>query len=169
MRTNRSGLFGIAAAVLLVAQVASAGIKDSPLPTLSAGATTYHLYSVPGVVNDGPSFLATYFSCTSTSTSSIVVGVEVFGASGGGPLNNAATTAVTIPAGGSVRFGTNGSSTFSIDSLLGPGSVSVGSARILSTSKSLICTAFIADYTANPPASMTYLTIVAKAKQKAAN
>jgi hypothetical protein len=44
-----------------------------------------------------------------------------------------------------------------------------GSARILSTSKSLICTAFIADATNNTPAVAWHLTIVAKTKQKAAN
>ena len=40
---------------------AAAGIADSPLPVLSAGATTFHLYSVPGVISSGG--LRTYFSC----------------------------------------------------------------------------------------------------------
>ena len=40
---------------------AAAGIADGPLPVLSAGATTFHLYSVPGVISSGG--LRTYFSC----------------------------------------------------------------------------------------------------------
>ena len=48
---------------------AAAGIADSPLPVLSAGATTFHLYSVPGVISSGG--LRTYFSCTSTDTATM--------------------------------------------------------------------------------------------------
>lgn len=44
-----------------------------------------------------------------------------------------------------------------------------GSARILSTSKKLMCTAYRADYANSPPTSMVQLTIIAKTKQKAAN
>jgi hypothetical protein len=148
---------------------AFAGIADSPLPVLQVGVNTLHLYSVPGVLNDGGNTLATYFICTSASTSSMVVGVEVFGPGGGNPLNNAATTAVTLAAGGTVTFGTALSPALSVDSPLGPGPVQKGSARIVATSKSLICTAFIADFGSAPPASMVELTIVAKTKQKAAN
>jgi len=39
--------------VVLVAPQAHAGIADSPLPVLMAGATTLHLYSVPGVISGG--------------------------------------------------------------------------------------------------------------------
>ena len=45
----------------------------------------------------------------------------------------------------------------------------VGAVRILSTSKSLICNAFIGDTTSNPPLLMSYLPLIAKTKQKAAN
>ena len=44
-----------------------------------------------------------------------------------------------------------------------------GSARILSTSKSLVCIAFVADIVNATPASMAELTIVAKTRQKAFN
>ena len=44
-----------------------------------------------------------------------------------------------------------------------------GSARILSTSKSLACTVFVADAANNTPTSMVELTIIAKTKQKAFN
>ena len=48
------------AAVLGWTPLARAGIADSPLPVLTAGATTLHLYSVPGVISG--TGLETYFS-----------------------------------------------------------------------------------------------------------
>ena len=38
---------------LTLTPAAHAGIADSPLPVLLAGSPTLHLYSVPGVVNNG--------------------------------------------------------------------------------------------------------------------
>src|SRR5438105_7763467 len=70
---------------------AAAGIADSPLPVLSAGATTFHLYSVPGVISSGG--LRTYFSCTSTDTAT---GVELFNALGGAPANDDAATSLSV-------------------------------------------------------------------------
>ena len=64
------------ALALLAASPALAGIADSPLPVLSPGEPTYHVYSVPGVVGNGG--LGTFFSCTSTDTVPVQVGVEVF-------------------------------------------------------------------------------------------
>lgn len=146
---------------------APAGIVDTPLPVLLPGATTQHLYSVPGVLNNGA--LATFFSCTSTASAAIQVGVEVFGALGGGPANDAVTTSLSVAPGATVVLGTSFAASMVIDSGLGAGPLSRGSARILATSKSLICTAFVADPGSAPPASGWHLTIVAKTKQKAAN
>ncbi len=145
----------------------TAGIADSPLPVLQAGVTTLHLYSVPGVVNNGG--MATAFSCTSASTASIRVGVEIFPANGGSPLNNAATSAVTLAAGGTVLFVSSPVAALGYDADLGLGTLTKGSARIISTSKSLICTAFALDATSAPPSGSWELTIIAKVKQKAAN
>ena len=83
---------------------AAAGIADSPLPVLSAGATTFHLYSVPGVISSGG--LRTYFSCTSTDTATMHVGVELFDALGGAPANDDAATSLSVIAGATVIFGT---------------------------------------------------------------
>jgi len=83
---------------------AAAGIADSPLPVLSAGATTFHLYSVPGVISSGG--LRTYFSCTSTDTATMRVGVELFDALGGAPANDDAATSLSVIAGATVIFGT---------------------------------------------------------------
>ena len=74
-----------ACAALAAVPQARAGIADSPLPVLQAGATTQFLYSVPGAYAD--TVLATFFSCTSTDTAPQQVGVEVFGSAGGGSLN----------------------------------------------------------------------------------
>ena len=67
-----------------------------------------------------------------------------------------------------VRFGTHAAASFVIDSNLS-GEFGDGSARILSASKKLECTAFLADPSNVPPTSMVQLTIIAKLKQKAAN
>ncbi len=162
-----------AVAILLAALVALtpaaravAGIADSPLPVLVAGQTTLLLYSVPGVVNGGG--METIFSCTSTDTSTQTVGVECFGAGGGAPVNNATTSAFTLAAGATVNFATQ-AATFPYDVNLAPPALVSGSARILSTSKKLACTAFVADNGNLPPVSAWQLTVIAKTKQKAAN
>ena len=161
-------ILGVVFALALLVPVSSrAGIADSPLPVLVVGQTTFLLYSVPGVMNDFSTTLATFFSCTSTSSSSETVGVELFGAPGGAPLNDATMTEQTVAPGATVTFGTTAVPYASAS--LGNPVMARGSARILSTSKSLICTAFIADSAHSTPTTMTSLTIVAKTKQKALN
>ena len=64
----KSALFTLALAALLTRTVPCvAGIADSPLPVLTVGVDTLHLYSVPGVIG-GAGGLSTFFSCTSTDT-----------------------------------------------------------------------------------------------------
>ena len=142
------------------------GIADSPLPVLSAGATTFHLYSVPGIIRSGS--LGTYFSCTSTDTATMQVGVEVFGPAGGAPLNDAVATSLSVAPGATVMFGSSAAGIL-IDTDPGIPPMSKGSARILATSKKLVCTAFVADRGNDPPQTSWQLTIIAKLKQKAAN
>jgi len=149
---------------LMCAVPAFAGIADGPLPVLVAGQATLHLYSVPGVIAGGD--FGTYFSCTSTDTATMQVGVEVFGSGGGGPVNDATATSLSVPPGATVIFGTSASAEFSINISLGVGGLSKGSARILATSKKLACTAFIADRFNAPPTSMVHLDIISKVKQK---
>jgi hypothetical protein len=157
-----------AAAVLLGAVLATpalAGIADSPLPVLVAGKTTFHLYSVPGVIEF--SGFGTYFSCTSTDAATIQVGVEVFD-SDNQPSNDAVATSFSLVPYHSVMFGTHQSFDGLFDSNLSTFPIRgyPGSARILATSKKLICTAFLADDSSYPPPSMVYLTIIKKTKQK---
>jgi hypothetical protein len=149
---------------------AAAGIADSPVPLLM-GQKAQVLYSVPGVINAGS--LGTYFSCTSAAKTPSIVAVEVFQDSGGAPLNDASATSLSVPPGATVMLATEDAVGFVEDSFLldplSPPAIAKGSARILSTSTSLICDAFVSDAVHTPPVSMRYLTIVAKTKQKAAN
>jgi hypothetical protein len=159
-------LSALVAALTLAAAPTFAGIADSPLPVLLPGATTLHLYSVPGVIHVPG--LRTFFSCTSTDTAAMQVGVEVFAGLGGAPANDATATSLNVAPGATVIFGTGSAVWISINSNVGGGS-SRNSARILATSKKLACTAFVADDGNTPPTSAWQLTIIAKTKQKAAN
>ena len=141
---------------------ASAGIGNSPIPA----PFTQHAYSVPGIISND-SFSA-YFSCTNSGSQSVTVGVEVFGPSGGASINTATETAIRLEPGATAIFGTTSSASFIVDGILGTGTVTKGSARILATSKKLVCGAFLANPQAVAPVSTLPLAIVAKG-QKASN
>src|SRR5438128_3822081 len=104
MRSIRLASVLVLTTALAVPQ-ARAGIADSPLPVLTAGATTFHLYSVPGVISGGGGELKTYFACTSTDTATMQVGVEIFGTAGGAPINDATMTSLSVLPGATVIFG----------------------------------------------------------------
>lgn len=150
--------------LILLAPAAHAGIADSPLPVLEAGKTTYHLYSVPGVTQNGA--LSTFFSCTSTDTATMRVGVEAFGLAGGAPINDPVAASLSVVPGGTVTFGCSGAVGIGIDSNLACGGLGRGSARILATSKKLVCTAYIADISNDPVTSAWQLNIIKKKTQK---
>ncbi len=161
--------------VAYVTTAAWAGVADSPLPVLEEGKGTLHLYSVPGVFVRG--ILGTYFSCTSTDTGPMTVGVEVFSQSGF-LLNDAAATALPVNPGATVMFGTTSAPLGPIgsgdeiypDASLGlPTAFNQASARILATSKKLTCNVFAATPATYPLAGTMQLTIIAKTKQKAGN
>ncbi len=140
--------------VLALTPAAHAQITSPP------PAGTNFLYAVPGVVN--ALGVGTYFACTSVFSATQTVTAQIFGADGA----SVSSQSVTVAAGATTMFGTQGAAGLGTDTDLTAGFVLKGSARILSTSKSLICTAFLADATSAPPTSMVYLTIVAKTKQK---
>jgi hypothetical protein len=110
--------------------------------------------------------LGTYFSCTSTDTKTIFISVEVFNA-GGFQANDPSTFVIDAFPGETHTIGTHTAAGIPSGSL--NVSTNGGSARILSTSKSLVCTAFVADRVNTPPQTSWSLTIIAKTKQKAAN
>lgn len=146
---------------------AFAGIADSPLPELEVGKSTSHLYSVPGVM--GGTCFATYFSCTSMDTAPMRVGVELFFSAGGLPANDAVVSSLSVNPGATVVFGTRSPADPGIGMQSDLGFISQGSARILTTSKKLACTAFVADRCNYPVTFMRSLTIIKGTKQKAAN
>ena len=160
---------GLGALFLGCAAPALAGIADSRIPA----PFTQNLFSVPGVINaEG---LATYFMCTSTAASDITVSVEVFDASGSSPLDDASASALSVAPGATVIFTTTGNAGVQLgahivpDAALGIPTPTTGSARILSTSKALVCTAFVGD-TANVPTQTVWqLPVVAKTKPKGGN
>ncbi len=81
------------------------------------------------------------FSCTNAGSTNVSLGVEVFGAGGGAPINDVAATSIIVPPGGTVLFGTDAANGWVIDrNLLGSTPVDKGSARVLATSsKGLLC------------------------------
>jgi hypothetical protein len=162
----RRPLAAFVVGLILAAAPTFAGIADSPLPVLTPAEKTLHLYSIPGVIRAVS--LGTFFSCTSTDTAPMQVGVEIF-AVNGALLNDAAASSLSVGPGATVMFGTSIAPGFAISSDLGAPAISKGSARVLSTSKKLICTAFVADRFNDPPQTSFQLTIIAKLKQKAAN
>lgn len=160
-----SALAILASIVLATAPRALAGIADDPVPPLQGQAARL-VYSVTNVVNNGS--LGTYFTCTNVDSGDVRVGVEIFGAAGTS-FNDPSPSSQILPAGVTKTFGTATALGLAIDSNLGAGAFPMGSARILATSSRLICTAFVMDPNNTIPSSGWQLTIVAKAKQKAAN
>lgn len=146
----------------LIAAPAFAGVVDSPLPELLPGEATYHLYTVPFVTREGT--METIFACTSTDSAPMQVCVETFASLGQQASNDCSSTSLNVAPSATVKFATNPTTAISVNSVV-QGPTSGGSARILATSKKLVCTAFLVDGFTVPP-SMMHLTIIAKKKQK---
>ena len=148
----------------------TAGPRDSPLPIIKAGKSTRLLYYVPGVIkNNG---METEFVCTSLENSGDTarIAVEVFAADGSGPLNDVteatADGASDINGGGTITIATGSTAGIHEDvKMLGVANVSNGSARILSTSKRIMCTAFVAEELGAPPISMVALKVMSRKRQ----
>jgi len=126
-----------------------------------------HAWSSPGVVSTAN--LATLFACTNTLTTSVLVGVELFGPAGGAALNDASATSLEVAPGGTALFSTQ-ITVFSVDSNLATG-VSKGSARVLTTtsskaSQSILCSAFVSDNGSDPPGVMLSLPVIRKTTQQ---
>ncbi len=122
------------------------GVADSPLPSLG-GPTTQFLFTVPGVMKVGN--LDTEFTCTSLSTSQFKFAVQVFASTGGAPLNDVTTGngVATLAAGATQTISTGSTSGLHEDVVISGVGTSLrnGSARIVSESKAIACTAYIVD------------------------
>src|SRR2546427_12603171 len=114
----------VAIVTVLAAATAAQAQIDSPPPALQGEASS-HLWSVPGVISSGG--LGTFFPCTNTTGAPIRVGIEVFGAFGGGAFNDPSATSIDVVAGGTVLFGTGGAVGLSVSGTLGVGGLSKGS------------------------------------------
>ena len=124
-----------------------------------------HVFSVPGVVNANG--FGTLFTCSSASSSDTTLGVEVFGPAGGASLNDADATSLVVPPSGTVRFATTPTAQSIVDGHLVVPTVLRGSARVLATtSKGLLCSAFLADAASVPTTSMVSLPVVRKTTQQ---
>lgn len=136
--------------VLALGSPAFAGLADSPLPILTpGGATAKYMYTVPGVMKTG--HVETEFTCTSIDKSvTFKFAVEVFGPAGGLPLNDVTTGngVATLAPGATQTIATANTDGLHEDVLIdfgtGPRPTN-GSARIVSESTHIVCTAFAVD------------------------
>lgn len=121
-----------------------------------------HTWTVPGVMNT-VSGLSTYIACTNGGTASSTVAVDIYGPTGAFVVGNSSTVGPNA----TVLFGTTPSASLAVDVAVGPGILSKGHARVLaSTTRGLVCSAFLADASTSPPGSMTSLSVVKKFSQK---
>lgn len=119
------------------------------------------VFSVPGLINAGN--LGTYVLCSSTDAATQIVSMEVFETSGA----SAGFGVFGLAAKASVMFGTRLANGVSLNVVVGNNAtITVGLAEIGSTSKNLICSAFVADAVGTTPDSMATLTVTKKDKQK---
>ncbi len=149
MRFGKLGIVVLAWA-LEVAWVPSAlgGVADTPLPVLtSGGPTALSAFIVPGVMKVGN--LDTEFTCTSLTTTPFKFAVQVFASTGGAPLNDVTTGngAATLAPGATGTISTGITAGLHQDVVISGLGTSVrnGSARIVSESKAIACTAYVAD------------------------
>jgi hypothetical protein len=145
------------AAVAALAPGATFGGLNDPPPA----AEPIHVFSVPGAMKSDK--LDTVISCTNVDTASIAILAQFFDDSGTLVDPNAFT--VSFNNGESLHFATGLLPSIPLSVQYNTGTF-VGSARIVATSKKMICTAFLIDNTSNPPVSMLQLPVVRRVVQK---
>ena len=144
---------------------ARAGIIDTPLPQLN-GQKAVHVFTVPGVT--AVPTVGTVFMCASTEkTKDVTLGIEIFDFNG--QQLNTVTTAL-IPVGNTLTLVTNNTGNapdaFQPDVVIPlMQTANHGAARIVATSKNVVCTALLVG-DGFPPVSMASLPVLAKTKQK---
>jgi len=152
--------------VILVSLPSDAGIGDKDLPLLN-GQKTKLLYTVVGVTNFDNE-LATAFHCTSTEPSGgsdIHVGIQVF-YEGGNLVNDVAADEGSFTLGpGRTRTTSTQNTTFNEVNNIDVDQIDQGSARIVATSKKVLCTAMLLESENSPPTSMVMLPVFRMTKQ----
>ena len=155
MRTP-SSLSSFATALILgaltYARPAVAGPADTPLPTFSDGKPAVTVYTAAGVIKNNN--VETDFVCTNMDSAPRDIAIEVFDETGARRNNvNAGEGALLNVAPGETRtFGTSGTAALHEDVTLtlnnagtGLNQLRNGSGRVVATSKSISCTAMLAD------------------------
>ena len=143
-------------AALGFAMPARAGLGD-PLPA----PFTKHVFSVPGIINNG---VVTVISCTNGTAASLQVGVEWFKKDG----TSVGVSSLSIAAGATANFATDSVTALITDALMPlPVTLKSGSARVLSTTTNgIFCTAFVMDRVNDPAVPMMPLLVTGPKKQK---
>jgi hypothetical protein len=156
------------AALLLTPALAISGVVDTPLGSFTDGKKAKLVYSVPGVISNQGG-LETSFHCTNLDSKPIDLGVEVFQWDGT-QLNSIATNTgvvIGVAVGQQFTLSTGPTAAFSDDIvILGGTVVNQGSARIVSTSTKIICSATMVSATGTPPTSLTSLPVLKGKTQK---
>jgi hypothetical protein len=111
--------------------------------------------------------VGTFVACTNAGTATATIGVQMFGPAGGVVGATASTIAVAPNA--SVIFGSSSANGISVDGNLATGIFSKGSARVCaSTSKGILCDAFLAEQSGTAPLVTMNLPVFKKTSQKGA-
>jgi hypothetical protein len=140
------------------------GLKFA-LPAAAATATPTVVFTVPGVIQLTP--LSTYFTCTALNVAQTIQ-VELFNDLG----TLVANGNVSAAANQTVTFGTRGYTGGFLEApdggavnLFPPDGMS-GWAEIISTSKSLICAAYVRDSVTLNPSFMDSRPVISKERQR---
>ena len=142
---------------------ATAGVVDSPLPTLG-GIKTKHVFTVPGVVSNAS--LVTVFICTNLDRkNSIQFTVEAFASSGGQSLGNLSSQLVSVGGTGIVAT-KNLLAYFGESSISLIDSSTVRSARIVATSTNISCTVTVVGEPSDPFPKVAWSLSLIKKKQR---
>ena len=146
------------AVVGLLAAPAYSGVVDSPKP-LFGGKAARTIYYVPNVIHNNG--METVFTCTSLDSMTIRIGIEIFDSIGGPPLNDVSDPtgngAGDVPIGGTFTVGTDNTKVLSEDEVISglPPNIRGGSARIVSNSKRIGCSAVVIDESFSNDATCT--------------
>lgn len=128
------------------------------LPSFADGAIATHAVSIPGVIKRGRN--QTDFFCTSLASVPIHVGVQVFDVDGR-LLNDVGTgngAVLGVAPGATVTLGTTGSAGFLETATISISGTAQGSARIVSTSADVLCSALVLDSAVTPPTDLAALS-----------
>lgn len=145
-----SGILCSAALAALLVTPLHAGVVDSPSPVFG-GKSARTIFYVPNVIHNNG--LETIFTCTSLDSGVIRVGVEIFDSIGGLPLNDVSDPtgngAEDVPVGATFSVGTDNVEVISEGEVIVglPPNIRGGSARIVSNSKRIACSAVVVDET----------------------